>query len=226
MKKLNTKGFSVVEVLLVVVLIGAIAGLGWWVWGQNNNNVVSNDTPISTVQDQATESMQLSEFKSEEYKFKFSYPSDWGEVTVEPSSSRGKSGTAYSINFSGNYKIIAGFRTADWVPASPSEDIYYGFTVYGNCVIGPTNKNVAYLHENDDSCVIVRGYEDTEEESVSKRAAMSLEKRFNNQSEFTGVTMEFAPVAVEDFSDDSLNNAYSQELQEAFKTIAKSLKEL
>jgi prepilin-type N-terminal cleavage/methylation domain-containing protein len=46
MKKLSQKGFSALEVLLVVVIVGAIAGLGWWLW---NRQAEDNKQPVANV---------------------------------------------------------------------------------------------------------------------------------------------------------------------------------
>ncbi len=38
MKKLNSKGFSAVEVLIIVVIVGVLGGVGWYVWNNKQKN--------------------------------------------------------------------------------------------------------------------------------------------------------------------------------------------
>jgi hypothetical protein len=44
MKRLNSKGFSVVEGLLVVVILAAIGGVGWYIYNRNSSNSANTST--------------------------------------------------------------------------------------------------------------------------------------------------------------------------------------
>jgi hypothetical protein len=72
MKKMNTKGFSIVEVLLVLLVVGAIAGVGWYVWEKQNSDTKQATTvpESSNAQDKDSESI-------EEYKHITKVPEDW-----------------------------------------------------------------------------------------------------------------------------------------------------
>ena len=49
MKKLNSKGFSAVELVLVLVIVGFIGFMGWYVWNQNKSSAPSKSTKSVTV---------------------------------------------------------------------------------------------------------------------------------------------------------------------------------
>lgn len=46
--KHNQKGFSIIELLLIIILAGALGGIGWYVWGEHSKKIASNDKPVST----------------------------------------------------------------------------------------------------------------------------------------------------------------------------------
>lgn len=102
MKK-NENGFSVVEVLVVVVIVGLLAAVGWLVYDRQKNEQ-SSQAPATT---QNTESKASSEqSKKDELREGFSkhaigdtgvtlvYPSSWGEAKQTPSTGAG----SYEVN--------------------------------------------------------------------------------------------------------------------------------
>lgn len=48
MKKLNSKGFSLIEGLLILVLVSIIAGIGYYVWSKRNPSTSSNSSATIT----------------------------------------------------------------------------------------------------------------------------------------------------------------------------------
>lgn len=48
MKKLNNKGFTAVEGLLILVLAALIVGVGWYVANQRSENAQKTETPVTT----------------------------------------------------------------------------------------------------------------------------------------------------------------------------------
>lgn len=79
MKKLNSKGFSAVEGLLILVIVGIISLVGWFAWNSKSKSEVpktnnqSNSRPKSTVTKQAD-----SEYRSKLYpSLSFSVPDGW-----------------------------------------------------------------------------------------------------------------------------------------------------
>ncbi len=51
MKKLNQKGFSVIEILLVVVVVGILGFVAWFVWNQRNVGSENAKSDTSVAQD-------------------------------------------------------------------------------------------------------------------------------------------------------------------------------
>lgn len=80
----NQKGFSVVEGLLILVIVGLVAAVGWYVWSQKSKN--SETTSQATEQAQPAESSAteqapaLEQYKDDELGFTFDYPEGWTVV--------------------------------------------------------------------------------------------------------------------------------------------------
>lgn len=230
--KTNQKGFSVVEILIVIVVVGLIGTVGWFVYGSQKNRTSNVSTNTQTNQEPSNQENVLSEFieyENEEFGFEFSYPKSWGEdVAIEPSYIKSKSGKAYSIVIGSNDKLVAGFKTKDWVALDSNDNSWAaGFVVYGDCEVGPKAKNVVELHRSDEACVVVRGTEVTGQGSYDgKTAQIFLEKKFNDDSPYAGVEFQHAPMSVDDFSDNTLKSAYEKEITDGFLKIAKTFKEI
>jgi type II secretory pathway pseudopilin PulG len=94
MKK-NQSGFSVVEGLLILVIVGILCGTGWYVWNSNKktNDILNSADKSSNV---TAKSSKQSETKKEEFKlpdgyvwykydklgFSVAYPKEWGDLTA------------------------------------------------------------------------------------------------------------------------------------------------
>jgi hypothetical protein len=76
--KINQKGFSVVEIILLLAFVGLIAGTGWYVWKQRDNSKATNNLHDSST----SQKTKLSEYKNDELGLKFSYPSEWGTTNL------------------------------------------------------------------------------------------------------------------------------------------------
>lgn len=87
--KINQKGFSVVEVLIVIVVIGLVGAIGWTVYArQDNDQDKQTPTPTSSQNeeaDQATETADPYEgwqtYTNSQLGYSFKYPDSW---TVTP----------------------------------------------------------------------------------------------------------------------------------------------
>lgn len=94
----NESGFGAVEVIIVLVIVGLLGAIGWFVWAGNNNKTIEtpdvsheaglgiNSPPIS----------YLTEFKDADLGIKFSYPKKWGAATIK----KGNPGEVASGNYS------------------------------------------------------------------------------------------------------------------------------
>lgn len=81
MKKLNSKGFSAVEALLILVIVGAIAGVGWYVYSMRNDAASNNEITS------ASESTQSTETKSKPMP-SYQLPDNWSEINCETEDSK------------------------------------------------------------------------------------------------------------------------------------------
>lgn len=80
MKK-NESGFSTVVILLVVVSVGLIVGIGWYVWSKSNNSKDNGSANIENVQNN-----EDSVFKKDfafygDSKLVLQYPREWTQQT-------------------------------------------------------------------------------------------------------------------------------------------------
>ena len=84
----NTKGFTLIEGLLILVIAGLLAGTGWYVWNSKNStdksakNADSANSSTTQASEKQSSSSVNKEYKNEEYGFSFQYPSAWS-LTVD-----------------------------------------------------------------------------------------------------------------------------------------------
>lgn len=74
--KANEKGFSVVEVLIVIVVVGLVGGAGWYIWQKQNDKSASNNT------NQVSNEAQVEHVDSSK-TFSIQYPNSWSVVPYE-----------------------------------------------------------------------------------------------------------------------------------------------
>lgn len=77
MKKIRNDGFSAVELLLVVVLIGIISFAGWYVYQANKDTDKSLAEAGKASSAAKAKPVSLKEYRNTEYGFSFQYPSTW-----------------------------------------------------------------------------------------------------------------------------------------------------
>ncbi len=87
--KLNQKGYSVIEIVLVLVIVGLIGTVGWLVYDRQNNKAENNETTNArqAEDDETTSAQQVEDDDSREttkesdYKthdgIKYTVPTDW-----------------------------------------------------------------------------------------------------------------------------------------------------
>lgn len=88
--KANQKGFSVVEILIVVVVIGLLGGVGWLVYDRQKNNnkqakTQTTEQPIKENQEQETATKSKKTFECNGlYSLKYSDPLQASMTTSDP----------------------------------------------------------------------------------------------------------------------------------------------
>ncbi len=70
-KRLNSRGFTVVEVLLIVIIIGLVAGVGWWVYSQQ----VNQTQPDTSQRNEESKQTEIKTYDDDVANFR--YPSTW-----------------------------------------------------------------------------------------------------------------------------------------------------
>jgi hypothetical protein len=104
--KINEKGFSAVEGLLILIIVSIIGGAGWYVWNANNKAQDSLDNADASSSTTANLKSKKGNFQlpagwqwyeNKELSVKFAYPKAYGEATL--SSSKNETGTLYVVSF-------------------------------------------------------------------------------------------------------------------------------
>jgi type II secretory pathway pseudopilin PulG len=81
--KTNQKGFALVEGLLILIIVGMLAGIGLYVWNANNSTTDSLDNLGSATNSTNTaNATKLSEYKNEQLALSIKYPKRWGTATL------------------------------------------------------------------------------------------------------------------------------------------------
>jgi hypothetical protein len=121
MKK-NEKGFSVVEALLILVIVGLISFVGWYVWKSKNKastHLINTQTSIESPSPSTTQEPKLPNgfvaFSNSDTGISFAYPKTWGDVKIGPSpeSAHLVAGSEYQIDFTLNKSVTAGVVSTD-----------------------------------------------------------------------------------------------------------------
>ncbi len=85
MKKFNQKGFSVVEVLIVILVLGLLAGLGWYIKDKHADKKTTSPTntatPATTPQAAKDPYEGWKTYTDDPNGISFKYPADWKAET-------------------------------------------------------------------------------------------------------------------------------------------------
>lgn len=77
--KSNQNGFSVVEIIMAIVIVGLLAAVGWLYWDKVATKAGDNGTSTSSIQ--SKQSATLKTYTSKDLGVAFDYPQSW---TVTP----------------------------------------------------------------------------------------------------------------------------------------------
>src|SRR5690348_10865777 len=85
--KANQKGFSVVEILIVIIVVALLGAVGWLVYDRQNNktsatqtNQQGNESATSSKPKTITIPSDWQWFTSKDSSTKFAYPKSWGTL--------------------------------------------------------------------------------------------------------------------------------------------------
>lgn len=150
MKK-NEKGFSILEVLLLVAILGIIGGVGWYVVKARTNGTLPPNTKQSSSGTRQTTDQENSAYTTynKNPNFTIAYPKDWNIKTDNEDTSNQYiffSAANFSASdkvYNDSYAVSKGgqfyvFITNDGLPATVDE-------LLAN--LKGSFKNVAYLYE-------------------------------------------------------------------------------
>lgn len=124
--KNNQKGFGVIEIIIVTILVAGVIGLGWYVYDAYQKKSTQNSNPQATQQESKRESDVPAGYKKytdSQYRLSFIYPEDWVMVDkAEDDAGRGVLVKIASPDQDAAYKAHkASGRPIDGPPASTFE---------------------------------------------------------------------------------------------------------
>lgn len=126
----NTKGFALVEALLIFVIIGALAGVGWYVYQRQNTDegddsyTYGTNVPAEPVQEESTVPEGYTAYTNEELGISFYYPEEWGEIIDESKTD------FYLFNFSNVAGLNIGSIYKNLQAEPPKSGSYIGYGGY------------------------------------------------------------------------------------------------
>lgn len=118
----NEKGFSPVEILLILVIVGLTGFVGWYVLQSKNkastsskNTQISTKSPSPGITQDSKIPNDFVAFSNSDIGISFAYPKTWGDAKLGPSpeSTHLVAGSEYQIDFTLNKSITAGVISTD-----------------------------------------------------------------------------------------------------------------
>jgi hypothetical protein len=103
----NQYGFSALEFVLVILVLAAIAGAGWFVYKNHNKSTVpsSNSSSSSTTNPPANLYAGWKTYTSQDEKFSIKYPSGWSVINDSPNGPEGNMKESATIQGPNNFAL-------------------------------------------------------------------------------------------------------------------------
>ena len=83
----DTRGFTLIEGLLILVIVGLLGGTGWYVWNAKKNTDNSLNTTAQTEVTTTSTKPEIPEgyikYENKDLGFSFAYPKEWGTTTLQ-----------------------------------------------------------------------------------------------------------------------------------------------
>lgn len=210
----NKNGFSAVEGLIVLVVLGLIAVAGWY--------VLHGKQKPATVQSQATQTQTTAQaktvaYKNADYGFQFDYPKSWGTLTV--TSTNGKTGKYVDLKWN---SVTGRFQTRDYEPVTGTGVIVPKTTA--NCT-AKSASNVWPVYQDEPTCInlVILGLPKGSGQGYGAEIAGS--KKFSANAQVDGMLINFGLKDVPDASQATLKAAFSTAEQQQATDFMKSIQE-
>lgn len=97
------KGFSAIEAIIVLAVIGLFGFGGWWIYQANNKPQSSDSTQTNSKEQSNKENADLIEYSNADLGIALEYPKEWGNVITEPGAPSG-----VLLSFSENHSVVFG----------------------------------------------------------------------------------------------------------------------
>jgi hypothetical protein len=228
MKKLNQKGFGLIEVILLATIIFATGAVGYYIY---NKSLVNDETskPQSSAE---TSNTNPDEYINKEFGFMFEYPKSPGsqKPTVSNTTEEIEPITGRSYYISVDFKFSGGFVTKDFALSPDKKDTMpLGFTQYDSCKAKPTDLNQVVLYQGKDVCVAVVASEELGPAMTKKStvATMIVQKKLTKNKKIAGIEFARNPVVIKNTSNAALKSAYDyDQLNDKTIAFAKTIQEL
>lgn len=180
--KTNQNGFSAIEALLIVIILGLVGFTGWFVWHSRRATDTPTDRHTITAAAQP-DPLQHKTYRNTTLGFELSYPQLWGQPKLEAGGDPGgKTYTLFIGHFSGS------ITPRDYVvPANATGSVMPQFT-YDGCksfVPAGSDATVVTLYSTDDICVIVVG----QQTAVGVATNFDIQKKFSAQAKLPGLEL-------------------------------------
>jgi prepilin-type N-terminal cleavage/methylation domain-containing protein len=185
--KKNHKGFSLVELLIVIVVVGCISAAGWFVFNRKNNqqNVPVNQTTEQVPKEvTVTESGDLSTIKGKRY-----------EISIDNETS----GSFVTSDWATNYDADAGkFKNC----LTDREQEY---------------KVVTFLEEDGLCVKAFSFDNETYGEYDGSNATLVISKKFGDGAKIKALTFKRIKLADKPYTESTLREAYASQSDAAIK---------
>lgn len=228
MRKLNKKGFGLVEIILLATIIFASGAVGYYIY----NKSLVNDETSKPQSSSGNSNIKSDGYVNKEFGFMFEYPNSSGsqKPTASNTTEEIKPITGNSYYIGVDSKFSGGFVTKDFALSPDKKDTMpLGFTQYDGCKAKSTDLNQVVLYQGKDVCVAVVASEELGPAMTKKStvATMIVQKKFTKNKKIAGIEFARNPVVIKNTSDSTLKSAYDFDGQDD-KTIAfaKTIQEL
>lgn len=122
----DQSGFTLVEILLIVLVLAVLGFGGYYVWSQQSDNEQesasqsTDSEDVTSPENGTTEALPagFTLYENEELGFEFIHPESWGDVAVRRYEQQ-HDGAQYSIDFSGT-EVVGAIATADFEYTGPA----------------------------------------------------------------------------------------------------------